>query len=432
MYKSALGVGQRPEKISSKKLFAAIGLFFGITVVAAYAFVFHSQSLREHAMNDKTQAYSGVEIPETPIATNSAVVLVPSVTQKEEAGGDKKIVDNSVIRPFEEKSLNNKIGESLEIDESSESEIVRSDEIAEDSRSQDRPRDIAKIERKQEKMKRGEVKRFDQPGEAVKFYLNKRLPTGETELPLERYFEAREKIKSMSQYSTPKGKLLPSQSDLLKDPSKAPEAAFTWNNLGPGNIGGRTRALVIDPSSPDTIYAAGVAGGIWKTTNGGTSWTPQDDFMANLAVTSIEMDTANNQILYAGTGEGFFNGDGVRGAGIFKTINGGTTWTRLTNTNNSNFHYVNDVVVSPANPTHVYAATRTGVFRSLDSGVNWTNVLVSNAANGNNGAMDLAIRSDQATDYIFAALGTFAQGHIWRNTDAGGAGVWTDVYTETG
>ena len=63
----------------------------------------------------------------------------------------------------------------------------------------------------------------------------------------------------------------------------------TWNPLGPGNVGGRTRALVIDPASPNTMYAGGVAGGVWKTTNGGTTWTAEGDELANMAVTTLAL-----------------------------------------------------------------------------------------------------------------------------------------------
>ena len=62
--------------------------------------------------------------------------------------------------------------------------------------------------------------------------------------------------------------------------------------------------------------------------------------------------------------------------------------------------------------------------------LNLDQVLVSNVPNGANGAMDLVMRTDQATDYIFAAVGSFARAHIFRNTDAGGSGTWQDVFSE--
>jgi uncharacterized repeat protein (TIGR01451 family) len=290
--------------------------------------------------------------------------------------------------------------------------------------------------------------RTDKPGEAMRAYLEQRLPQGMKELPIERYFAAKDQMKQMQRYSTAKGELLPSESEtgegdgeLLQSANGPRDAALsagatsgvlgTWQPLGPGNVGGRTRAIIIDPVTPNTMYAAGVAGGVWKSTNAGASWFALDDFMANIAVTSMAFEPGNSNVIYAGTGEGFFNGDAVRGAGIFKSTDAGATWTRLASTTTSDFFYVQDIVVgNGANSQHVYAATRTGVWRSLNGGANWTQVIISNAANGANGAMDLAIRTDQSTDYVFAAVGTLAQSHIWRNTDAGGAGTWVDVYTE--
>ena len=301
--------------------------------------------------------------------------------------------------------------------------------------------------------------RFDQPREALEAYVQKRLPRGEKQLPIERYFTAKEKIKQMNRFSSAKGKNLPPQANSndaeILDPgdgefpngtggggagdgsASTSGALGTWQSLGPGNVGGRTRALVIDPVTPDVMYAAGVAGGVWKTTNGGNSWAPLDDFLANIAVTCLVLDPTNPSIIYAGTGEGFFNADGVRGAGIFKSTDAGAHWTRLTATaSNSNFFFVNDIVVSNVNSQHVYAATGTGVWRSLDGGTTWTLALnvpsVLGSVTGVRGAMDLVIRTDKPTDYIFVAAGTAfnpgePQSRIFRNTDAGGAGTWDEV-----
>lgn len=187
--------------------------------------------------------------------------------------------------------------------------------------------------------------RTDKPAEAAKYELETRLPKGATQLPTERYFEAKEQMKQMQRFSTAKGELLPSEdetgqadADLLASRAGVSAEALaagstggvlgTWQPLGPGNVGGRTRAIIIDPVTPNTMYAAGVAGGVWKSTNGGTSWFPLDDFMANIAVTCLAFEPGNSSVIYAGTGEGFFNADAVRGAGIFKSTDAGATWTR--------------------------------------------------------------------------------------------------------
>ena len=80
--------------------------------------------------------------------------------------------------------------------------------------------------------------------------------------------------------------------------------------------------LVINPDDADRMWVGSVGGGLWITSNAGANWHPVDDRMANLAVTCAVVDPGNPRILYAGTGEGFFNLDAIRGAGIFRTVNG--------------------------------------------------------------------------------------------------------------
>jgi hypothetical protein len=209
-------------------------------------------------------------------------------------------------------------------------------------------------------------------------------------------------------------------------------STLSWSPLGPGNIGGRTRALVIDPTSASTMYAGAADGGVWKTVDGGSTWVPLNDLLPNLSVSTLAIDPSSHNTLYAGTGEGFFNLDAVRGAGIFKTTNAGADWTTIGGTgSSSDFHYVNDTVVSRGNAQHVYAATGAGVMRSLDGGGSWTKVVTTSSSDV--GCTDLAIRTDvTANDTVFAACGSFSSGAVYRNTDAGGSGTWDTVKTEAG
>ena len=112
-----------------------------------------------------------------------------------------------------------------------------------------------------------------------------------------------------------------------------------WTPLGPGNIGGRTRVVRFHPTVPTTLFAAGVSGGIWKSDDNGTTWRPTGDGLTNIAVNALAIDPARPDVMYAGTGEGYFReeirGTGLplRGSGIFMTTNGGRTWQQLPATN---------------------------------------------------------------------------------------------------
>jgi photosystem II stability/assembly factor-like uncharacterized protein len=152
----------------------------------------------------------------------------------------------------------------------------------------------------------------------------------------------------------------------------------SWTSLGPRNVGGRTRALVIHPANPLVMWAGAVGGGVWKTTNGGASWEPLDDFLENLAVGALALDPQNPDVLYCGTGEGYFNGDALQGAGIFKSIDGGGTWSQLPAT--ESWYYVNRISVAPNNGNVILAAALGGIYRSTDGGTTWTNVRAADRA----------------------------------------------------
>jgi photosystem II stability/assembly factor-like uncharacterized protein len=267
--------------------------------------------------------------------------------------------------------------------------------------------------------------RFDEPDAAAEYFAMKRGITAGVDVNA-RYAAARARIERMPRLS------------LAEEQGRVhTESLFTsggWTPLGPGNIGGRTGALLIDPNDTSTMYAAAVSGGVWKTTTGGATWTAAGDAMANLAVNSLAFDPGNSRVIYAGTGEGYFRevirGTAlpIRGNGIFLSSDAGATWQQLPSTNNSDFDYVNDIAVSTHDPHRLYAATRSGVWRSSDSGLTWSAVLPS-AVNG--GCLDLAFRGDTASDYLLASCGTFAQATVYRNTAAETGAAWNAVLSET-
>lgn len=181
-----------------------------------------------------------------------------------------------------------------------------------------------------------------------------------------------------------------------------------WSSLGPGNIGGRTRSIVAHPTVPNTMWVGSVGGGVWRTDNGGQSWAPVDDLMANLAVTCMVMDPTNPRIIYAGTGEGFSNVDAIRGAGIFRTTDG-ILWSQLAATTGVNYQSVNRLAISP-NGKILLAATPKGIFRSTDPGrMTWTKVSTNPIA-------DIRFHPTSNTNAIAGGLGT---GEAFYSTDGG-------------
>jgi Fibronectin type III domain/FG-GAP-like repeat len=153
----------------------------------------------------------------------------------------------------------------------------------------------------------------------------------------------------------------------------------SWEWLGPGNIGGRIRSILINPTTPDTMWVGSVTGGIFKTTNGGATWSNLDDFLANLAVSSLVASASAPNTIYAGTGENTsgnrgwreIDGRGNRGAGVFKSTNGGTSWSQLASTANSNWWYTNRLAVHPTNADTLLAATWAGIYRTQNGGTSW-------------------------------------------------------------
>lgn len=276
--------------------------------------------------------------------------------------------------------------------------------------------------------RRAELPR-DHPREALDFFRRKRAPIGETEVPIGRYVEAALIMEAMPRHSVELDRSFPSFREMRGRGmrSEAVEALETWEELGPGNIGGRTRAFVIEREDPRVMYAAGVSGGVWKSEDAGGTWRPLKDLMANLGVVSLAMDPGNRQVIYAGTGESHA-GDEIRGAGIFKTEDGGANWDHLPATRTPDFHHVNDIAVSSADGERVYAATGTGVWRSLNGGTDWTRI--REAAGG---CMDLALRTDRPADVLFASCGIYAEGDsVWINSNAGSTDSWTEVIEEPG
>ncbi len=195
---------------------------------------------------------------------------------------------------------------------------------------------------------------------------------------------------------------------------------INWEERGPNNVGGRTRTLLIDADDPsgNTIFAGSVAGGLWKTTNATDSqanWSKVDDFLENLAVSSIVQDPSNHDILYFSTGEGYFNIDAVQGNGIYKSIDHGLTWTRLTSTEGAVFQFIQRLAID-ANGDLFVGTYADGLYRSTDGGSSFQKILGASLWATNNTITDIEIA---ANGYLYAAIGLYQSDGIYMSPDQG-------------
>ncbi len=223
---------------------------------------------------------------------------------------------------------------------------------------------------------------------------------------------------------------------LSKSPGPAANQLLTWSSRGPNNVGGRTRALALDVTNENIILAGGVSGGLWRSTNGGTSWTKVSSLSGLQSVTSIAQDTRSGQTAtwYYSTGEYVGNSASggsasYRGDGIFKSTDSGLTWSQLASTVSGTpqsfdqaFDYVWNVLTDPSNgaQAEVYASTYGGIYKSTNGGTSWS---LARGAFPGSPYTDVAIIPDSGI--VYATLSsTGTNPGIWRSRDGT---TWTSI-----
>jgi photosystem II stability/assembly factor-like uncharacterized protein len=176
-------------------------------------------------------------------------------------------------------------------------------------------------------------------------------------------------------------------------PSEPPELkALKYRSIGPA-AGGRVSRVAGVPGDPSTYYAATVGGGVWKSSDGGTTWKPIFDDQPVSSIGSIAVSPTNPNVVYVGSGEANIRGNVAAGNGIYKSIDGGKTWTHVWKQEGQ----IGTLVVHPTNPDAAFAAVlgrafgsnpERGVYRTVDGGKTWEQVLKKDA---DAGASDVAI-----------------------------------------
>src|SRR5437867_1492821 len=167
-----------------------------------------------------------------------------------------------------------------------------------------------------------------------------------------------------------------------------------WRCIGPPR-GGRVVAVAGHPTDPMVFYFGAVAGGVWKTTDGGTYWeNVSDGYFRTAAIGALAVAPSDANVIYAGTGEATIRIDVSYGDGVYKTTDGGQTWAHV---GLADSRHIGKIRVHPRDPDLVYVAAlghafgpnrERGVFRSTDGGRSWQQVLFRSDKAG---AIDLAL-----------------------------------------
>ncbi len=229
--------------------------------------------------------------------------------------------------------------------------------------------------------------------------------------------------------------------------SKDPEGTSDlWTNIGPvginmsssfipywGTVSGRVRGLAVHPTNPNIVYVGAASGGIWKTTDGGSTWVDKSSGLSRLTFGSIAIDPGNTNIIFAGTGEAMWllNNVTYEGNGLYKSTDAGDTWTQITNGFGASTQF-SDISVNPTNSQILIAAlgsgnynnsnpSNEGIWRSTDGGTTWTRTL--NVQDG----FDVAFHPTNGNLAYASSGNKEAASGFYRSTNGGA--TWTQSNT---
>lgn len=195
-----------------------------------------------------------------------------------------------------------------------------------------------------------------------------------------------------------------------------------WQILGPvqqpikagfqPNGMGRVNCVAFHPTDPLKLYVGAPSGGFWYSSDGGQSWDTSTDQLPTLGISSIVVNSVDPDIIYIGTGDR--DGGDAPGLGVFRSTDGGLTWTQYNN--GMGTPTVGDMIMHPFDPMQLFAATSNGIFKTTDGGANWTKVSVTDNFE------DIAFMPGN-TNIMYAS----ADGEFFRSINNGNG--WTEINT---
>lgn len=209
-------------------------------------------------------------------------------------------------------------------------------------------------------------------------------------------------------------------------------ARLNFRSIGPANMMGRATDVEGVPGNPNIVYVGTAAGGVWKTTNGGTTWAPLFDNQPTLSIGDMALEPGNPEVIYVGTGEANVRNSVSFGRGMYKSTDGGRTWRFI---GLGDTRHISRVMVSPSDPRTVFVcaighmagpSVERGVFVSRDAGATWTKSLY---LDDKHGCADLDI-DPKNPNIVYSAMWLFdrkqwnftsgsEQGGIFKSVDGG-------------
>jgi photosystem II stability/assembly factor-like uncharacterized protein len=205
-----------------------------------------------------------------------------------------------------------------------------------------------------------------------------------------------------------------------------------FREIGPANMGGRVDDFAVVESNTNIVYAGLASGGVWKSTNGGISWNPMFDDQSVSSIGDVTVSQSQPDIVWVGTGEGNNRQSASWGNGVYKSTDGGKTWTNM---GLRDTHHIPRIVIHPSNPNIVYVAAQghlwgpneeRGLFKTIDGGKTWSKILYIDPNTGvNDIVMDpmnpdtLYASSYQRQRTAFGFNGGGPGSAVYRTTDGG-------------
>ncbi|HTR77283.1 MAG TPA: hypothetical protein VMH39_04210, partial [Gemmatimonadaceae bacterium] len=202
--------------------------------------------------------------------------------------------------------------------------------------------------------------------------------------------------------------------------------SFRFRNVGPASMGGRLDDIAVSVSNPNVIYLGYATSSVWKSVDGGVSWKPTFNSGTTASIGALAIDPTNENIVYVGTGEANNRQTNSFGDGVYKTTDGGETWTHLGLTETQS---IGRIVIDPRNPLVVYVAAEghlfgpnpeRGVYKTIDGGKTWN---LSKFIDENTGFSDIAMDPSNS-NILYAASYQRRRTACCFNGGGPGSGLW--------